>query len=912
MTRNVSEQVPSANHWISRVPLMIEQMRRFHFLLPALLAVALLSGTVFLPDDYIYEPVWLLPSLNAIFLTLMPLLVAILSARGFLDDQSPILLLFGSSMLVLGIGGPIAGLLTVSVDNNIAMQVWNLTALLMGILSFAAALQLFFDPERRLNSARLWLSGTYATSCASILMVIAFAQAGYFPVFFIDGQGATPIRQTILHFSIGFFALTAVLIFIRNLQTRSTFLQWYAMGLAMIAIGLLGTYSLRNTGTFQNWSARFCLYIGGVYLFVAAISAIRQGRWTIPISILHETHWRYERLVAFCPDSIMVHVDGKFVFANAATAQLLKLNSPDEMVGKPVMDFIHSDSQDMILNRVKKVLSQDEPVTLSEVHMKRSDGKIAEVETIAVSVEYEGRPAVLVVARDIAERKRAEEARRTMEQRYRSLFEGMTEGFALHEIILDHAGKPVDYRFLDVNPSFERFTGLRREEVVGRTVREFLPSGDRSWIDIYGRVALTGEPVHFEQHSSTFNRYYEVVAYRPAPMQFAVLFLDVSDRKQMEFEMRNAKDIAERANRAKDDFLARLSHELRTPLTPVLLTASLLEKRTDLTEDLKQDILTIRQNVLLEARLIDDLLDLTRIAKDKIQFDFQTIDLHAIVKNAAAICSSGEGTPIQLQLNAAQSWISADSARMQQVVWNLLNNARKFTPASGNIVLTTSNPQPNIIRMTIKDTGCGIDPDFLPRVFNAFEQAQSGGSRFAGLGLGLAIAKAIVDAHSGTIQVTSHGTDQGTEFTVELRSMDHAGIQESTRNNPAPKPVGEVRQLNILLVEDHDSTRQVMLKLLKVLGHSIIAAENMQSALAQADQKQFDLVISDIGLPDGSGNDLMVKLRSRQDVVGIALSGYGMEEDKQRSLSAGFIAHLTKPVSLDQLQAVLNDVIKQR
>lgn len=907
MTRNVSEQLSPDSSGRNVSSLLAVAVHHAWLFSPAAMILFILILTAFLPNDRIFEPRWLLPILNTVFLTLMPLLVAILSARSFLNDHSPALLLFSCSMLILGAGSPIAGLMTVSVDVNMALQVWNISTLLVAICSFAAALQIFLDPARRLAVPKYWLIAGYTLSVAVVALIVLASAGGHLPTFFINGQGATPIRHSILYMAIGLLAITFSLIFIRGLQTQSLFLQLYAIGLGMIAAGLAGTWTLRQIGTMQNWGARFCMYVGGAYLFAAGLSALRQARWSIPINILHETHLRYERLVAFCPDSIMVHVDGKYVFANAATAQLLNLKSADEMVGKSVMDHIHPDSRDMIRERISKVLESNAPAPLSEVHLLRSDGTTAEVETIAVRVEYEGRPAVIVVARDIAARKRAEEARRQFEQRYRLLFEGMSEGFAIHEVILDDAGKPVDYRFIDINPSFERLTGLKREFVVGRTMREVLPDDDKSWIDIFGRVALTGEPVHFERHSPALGRHYEVVAYRPAPMQFAVLFMDVSDRKRMENEMLNAREAAERANRAKDEFLARLSHELRTPLTPVLLTASLLERRTDLPPDLHQDITTIRQNVLLEARLIDDLLDLTRIAKGKIQFDFQNVDMHAIARNTVAICSSGTGTPLQMNLRATRTLVHADSARMQQVLWNLLNNARKFTPAEGSIVLATSNPTPEILRLTVTDTGCGIADDFLPRVFNAFEQAANISA--PGLGLGLAIAKAIVEAHGGSIAAASAGQGQGSQFTVDLHCLESTAV-ESAGCNHAPAPAaGEHKPLNLLLVEDHPSTRQVMQKLLTMLGHHVVAVETVQAALAAAEDTHFDFVISDIGLPDGNGHDLMIQLRARHHIHGIALSGYGMEEDKQRSLAAGFIAHLTKPVSLDQLQAVLREVI---
>ncbi len=910
MSRHVSELLPRTDTPPGEIQALGEFFyHKFYSWLPIAACAALLILFSYLNLQIKSELSWLLPAVNTIFLTCLPIMIAILCARGFLEDRSPVLLLFGCGMLIISIGGPFAGLLTIKVDSNNGMQIYNLSVLLVSLCNFAAALQLFVDPDRLLKAKKTWLIGGYCLSAAAAIAIVWLSTHDQIPVFFISGTGSTSTRHLVLNFAICIFFCSSALLFIRHLQSRSQFLLWYSLGMLLFAIGLSGTYAIRYTGTPQNWAARICFYTAGVYLFIAAISAARQGRrWSIPLNILRETHWRYEQLMSYCPDGICVHVDGRFVFANPAFAAILGHRSPDELINQPVMNYIHPASQQAIKNRITQVLSQQKPVQLADVQMLRTDGTIANVETVAVNVKYDGRPAILVVVRDIAERKRAEDARRAIEQRYKSLFEGMTEGFALHEIILDDKGVPVDYRFLDVNPSFERFTGLRREDVVGKTKRQVLPDDDENWIELYGHVALTGEPMHFEQRSSALNRYYEVMAFRPAPMQFAVLFLDVSDRKIMEIELRRAKDAAERASRAKDEFLATLSHELRTPLTPVLLTASLLERRNDLPDDLREDITTIRRNVLLEARLIDDLLDLTRIAKGKIQFEFQQIDAHTIARSATEICASGDGARIELILNAKNTCVQADPARLQQVIWNLLNNARKFTPLQGAITLITSNPQPDILRLQVTDTGCGIEQAFLPRVFNAFEQGQSSGKRPAGLGLGLAIAKAIMDAHNGNISVASEGLGKGTTFSVELRCVNQSVMNEQ-QNHPAPAAFAPTGSLKLLLVEDHDSTRIVMIKLLKTLGHQVMAAYDVKNALEVASRESFDLVISDIGLPDGSGHDLMSILRTKYKLRGIALSGYGMEEDKQRSMHSGFVAHLTKPVSIEQLQAVLREVM---
>ena len=353
-------------------------------------------------------------------------------------------------------------------------------------------------------------------------------------------------------------------------------------------------------------------------------------------------------------------------------------------------------------------------------------------------------------------------------------------------------------------------------------------------------------------------------------------------------ELRRAKAEAETANQAKDEFLGVLSHELRTPLASVLLTSSLLEKRSDLPPDVLTDMQVISRNVELEARIIDDLLDLTRVARGKMHFDFRRTDLHPLICAAVDFCARGPGAKIQLELGARRHFVDGDPARLQQVFWNLLNNARKFTPADGCITVRTSNNGDGRIRVTVSDTGVGIELEFLPRIFTAFEQGRVDRARqFGGLGLGLAICKIIVDAHGGTIRAASAGMGQGATITLELRThVPSAGGKHSTEPKGGQRP--QAQSLRILLVDDNASLLKSMARLVASLGHHVQTATGVKAALELAEREQFDVLISDLGLPDGSGHELMRQLKSRQDLRGIALSGYGMEEDVRQSREAGF------------------------
>ena len=372
----------------------------------------------------------------------------------------------------------------------------------------------------------------------------------------------------------------------------------------------------------------------------------------------------------------------------------------------------------------------------------------------------------------------------------------------------------------------------------------------------------------------------------------------------------------EDVNAAKDEFLAALSHELRTPLTPVLLTANALAVDSTLPPALRSDVETIRRNVELEARLIDDLLDITRITCGKLKIIPQPTDIHETIVRALDICEADTvAKPLKFtrKYNAKEFFVNADAVRLQQIFWNLLRNAVKFTPDGGIIVVSTKNraskskkgapkPPPEII-ITVRDTGIGIAKKDIHRIFNAFEQGSGEITRrFGGRGLGLTITKRLVELHGGTVTVASPGIGKGTTFTVTLPTIP-APVFSASSPAAGIKPLSA--SLRILLVEDHEDTRRNMTRLLSALSHQVTPAPNAAAALLQAAKAPFDLVISDIGLPDESGLELMKKLKARHKLRGICLSGYGMDEDIARSREAGFLEHLTKPINFERLEAAI-------
>ena len=376
-------------------------------------------------------------------------------------------------------------------------------------------------------------------------------------------------------------------------------------------------------------------------------------------------------------------------------------------------------------------------------------------------------------------------------------------------------------------------------------------------------------------------------------------------REQATAEQARAE--AERASAAKDRFLAMLSHELRTPLTPVLASVFCLEQENNLSEGLRESLQLIRRNVELEARLIDDLLDLTRISKGKVQLSFEIVDAHRLLRNALEICQSEieqKKLELRTEFEANKVYLQADPARLQQIFWNLIKNAVKFTPNGGKLSVRTTNNGEGQFCVEVEDSGCGIDSELLPKVFHAFEQGAR--TQLGGLGLGLAISKALVEAHHGLINAQSDGRNQGARFTTLFPTCER---NTTPKPNDAPRSTSERRSVRLLLVEDHEDTNRSLTRLLRRRGYDVYPAYDVRSALDLAATKQFDVLVSDIGLPDGSGTDLLKALRAKGEVLGIALSGYGMEEDVRRSRDVGFSHHLVKPVDINKLDSIIQAVL---
>jgi signal transduction histidine kinase/ActR/RegA family two-component response regulator len=377
----------------------------------------------------------------------------------------------------------------------------------------------------------------------------------------------------------------------------------------------------------------------------------------------------------------------------------------------------------------------------------------------------------------------------------------------------------------------------------------------------------------------------------------------------------------EAANRAKDDFLAMLSHELRTPLTPVLAVAGVLASDSRLPADAREDLAMIRRNVNLQSRLIDDLLDLTRIERRKLELNLQPCSPALLLRDAAAIAGpdlDAREQTLVVRCDVPDHWrIPGDPVRLPQVLWNLLQNATKFSPVRSRIQLSArvapgGSPR---VELVVEDEGPGVPAAEQERIFRPFEQVLKHRrvGREAGLGLGLAIARAIVELHGGRLTVSAGPDGRGARFSADLPLMPAgAAIPDAPTQRVEAAP-GSRDARHILLVEDHQDTGRVIAQLLKGSGHTVVHATTAADALACFARGSFDLLVSDIGLPDESGLVLMRRLRELQpDLPGVCMTGYGMESDQRACLEAGFGEHLAKPVDVQRLLAAINRAARPR
>jgi len=521
----------------------------------------------------------------------------------------------------------------------------------------------------------------------------------------------------------------------------------------------------------------------------------------------------------------------------------------------------------------------------------------------------------------IADRDRRAEQLRASEERYRTLFESMDEGYCVIEVLFDPPGgtRAVDYRFLEVNPAFETQAGMPNP--VGRRMLEFVPSIEDHWLDNYGRVALTGEPVRFENEYKTLNRWFDVYAFRvgrPDERRVAVLFSDVTGRKESEARVAALVESLREQDKRKDEFLATLAHELRNPLAPIRSGLAVLGM-SPLDGPAAELVPMMERQLTHLVHLVDDLLDVSRVTSGRITLHRERFDLREAVTAAIETCRPAIDCARHLfdaRVPATPVWVDGDATRLAQVITNLLTNACKYTPDGGRIELTVDTEgEAAVVRVT--DDGVGIPADMLPKVFDTFTQVGRSIDRSqGGLGLGLALVRRLAEKHGGTAEVRSPGPDQGCTVTVRLPLAGAAPPGETSSPGEAPPPGSETEAADspltppvnrILVVDDLRPSAMTLAMMLKALGQDARAENDGHSALRTIREFRPQVVISDIAMPGMDGYELARRLRTADGPrpILVALTGYGQDEDRRRAFDAGFDHHLVKPTSVDALRELL-------
>jgi two-component system, sensor histidine kinase and response regulator len=619
--------------------------------------------------------------------------------------------------------------------------------------------------------------------------------------------------------------------------------------------------------------------------------------------------------VTSATDVMLVYLDPQFNFAwvNKAYADTCRM-APADMIGKNHFALYPDEENENIFRRVREtgepVFFKDKPFEFPdqpERGVTYWDWSLTAVKGPSGSVT-----GLVFSLRETTPFVRTQQALREIEEQYRLLFESIGEGLAVHEIITDESDRPIDYRFRDVNPAFERLTGLKRADLVGKRLLEVLPGIERQWIEEYGRVALTGKPARFESFAAALGRWYDVRAYQPAPRQFVAIFTDATDRKAAADALAQAKDAAEQANKAKSVFLANMTHEIRTPLHVIIGLAHLL--RRDLADSsLRQrlDQLCSTSDHLLS--LINDVLDLSRIEARSLVIEQGEFTLDGVL---AGVLRMIEGPALEKGLALTTDIVPplshlrlrGDALRLAQVLINITSNAVKFTDRGRVHVAVTGLAEDDdsvTLRFSVEDTGIGIAAADRQRLFRAFEQGDSPTIRGrGGTGLGLAISQQLVEMMGGEIEVrSSPGAGSCFSFDLVIGRAGQGGVEAKME-----APAADLRGMRVLFAEDHPLSQKILFEMLEDLGCEVDFASDGVEAVEHARARGYDLILLDIQMPrmDGVAAARAIRaLPAHRDTPIVALTASAYAEDRQRCLEAGMNGHIGKALTPATLAAAL-------
>ncbi|MFC4931239.1 PAS domain S-box protein [Massilia sp. GCM10023247] len=524
---------------------------------------------------------------------------------------------------------------------------------------------------------------------------------------------------------------------------------------------------------------------------------------------------------------------------------------------------------------------------------------------------------------DVTERRLVQDRLQTREERYRTLLTSIDEAFCVIELLVDASGAIADHRFVEVNPAFERHTGLK--DVVGKTIRELAPGVQSIWSEHYARVSASGEPLRVVQYEAALGRWFDVfIAKADARVgnRVAVVFRDISEQRRADEDLRAlAADLAQ-ANRRQSEFLATLAHELRNPLAPIKTGLDLMRLSPgDPAAAARVRAMMERQTNHL-IHLVNDLLDLARVQSGKIELQKARVALQDIVRSAvetALPLIDSKRHAFRAQLPEAPLLLDADANRLAQVIGNLLANAAKYTPPGGSIVLS-ARQEGDAVRIDVSDNGIGLPADALPTLFEMFNQGRHGMDYAqGGLGIGLNLVRRLTEKHGGSVSAASEGANRGSTFTLRLPLAPAGPAPGASPALPAAPAQTEApapgRCLRILVADDNQDAADLLAQLLQSQGHAVRTVHDGSAALAAAQAEVPDLALLDIGMPGLTGYEVasaLRKLPALRHTVLAAVTGWGAQHDRARAREAGFDHHMTKPVDFQNLDRLLARILDGR
>lgn len=610
---------------------------------------------------------------------------------------------------------------------------------------------------------------------------------------------------------------------------------------------------------------------------------------------------------------IALDLDWRIIYQNA-TSERINNKPRSEVIGKTLWEEWSAAVGSISEREYRRALTEQIPVHFEQHYYEPPDHDVwLEVHA------YPFEEGLGVFYRDISDRKRAEQALRESEARFRQLTDA-----APMLVWMSGTDKERDY----FNQSWLNFTGRTLEQELGNGwTNNIHPDDSDRCLGTYtsafdSRIAFEMD-YRLKRSDGEYRWIYDVGVPRFTPdgefLGYVGSCFDVHDRKIAEHQKEQllareyaAREAAETANRIKDEFLAVLSHELRTPLNPILGWSKLLKSGNLNAEKTAQAIDIIERNAKLQTQLIEDLLDVSRILRGKLSLTKAPVDVESIVKSALdTVRLAAEAKSLQLYTEfRATPQVLGDAARLQQIVWNLLSNAIKFTPEGGSVMIELAQVGSQV-QITVSDTGQGISAEFLPYVFEYFRQADSASTRkFGGLGLGLAIVRQLVELHGGTVRAESQGKVQGATFTVQLPSLKTGADVDRDRPEALSSDCASLIGLQVLVVDDEQDSRDLVTFVLEQSGATVTSVSSAIEALQAIEHQQFDLLVSDIGMPEMNGYMLMEHIQKQAPIpTAIALTAYAGELNQQQAIEAGFQRHLAKPIEPEALIQTVRSLI---